>query len=134
MTKEIAPIAHGDALLDSKRIQDVVSATGFDWPDISGVLDKVAEELDEIREAVAADDQAHARKELGDLLLVAVNVARFLDADPAEELRRATDRLCGRVEKVRALCAERGIDMQSCTLCALDTLWREVKDQEGTTT
>jgi len=71
---------------------------------------------------------------LGDLLLAAVNVARFLDADPSEELRRATDRLCGRVEKVRALCESRGINMQSCTLCALDALWNEVKDQEGATT
>jgi len=124
----------GDALLDSKRRQDAVSATGFDWPDISGVLDKVAEELGEVRLAVDAGDLEQARKELGDLLLIAVNVARFLDADPARELRRATDRLCGRVEKVRALCAERGIDMQSCTLCALDALWKEVKDQEGTRT
>lgn len=123
-----------DALLYSKRRQDIVSATGFDWPNISGVLDKVAEELDEIRQALADGNAEHARKELGDLLLVAVNVARFLHADPALELRRATDRLCGRVEKVRALCAARGINMQSCTLCALDLLWREVKDQEGTTT
>ena len=134
MTHDLPENMQIDALLDSKRRQDAVSATGFDWPDISGVLDKVAEELDEIRQAVVADDPEHARKELGDLLLVAVNVARFLDADPAEELRRATDRLCGRVEKVRALCAERGIEMQSCTLCALDALWKEVKDQEGATT
>jgi uncharacterized protein YabN with tetrapyrrole methylase and pyrophosphatase domain len=126
--------AQRDALLDSKRRQDAVSATGFDWPDISGVLDKVVEELEEIRQAVAAGDAEHARKELGDLLLIAVNVARFLDADPAKELRLATDRLCGRVEKVRALCSERGIDMPGCTLCELDALWKEVKDQEGTRT
>jgi uncharacterized protein YabN with tetrapyrrole methylase and pyrophosphatase domain len=124
----------GDALLDSKRRQDAVSATGFDWPDISGVLDKVAEELGEIRQALAEHNPEHARKELGDLLLATVNVARFLEANPAEELRRATNRLCGRVEKVRLLCAARGIDMQSCTLCELDALWNEVKSQEGATT
>ncbi len=134
MTRGLLENAPGDALLDSKRRQDAVSATGFDWPDISGVLDKVEEELGEIRQALAAGDPEHARKELGDLLLVAVNVARFLNANPAEELRRSTDRLCGRVEKVRALCEKRGIDMQSCTLCALDALWKEVKDQEGATT
>ncbi len=131
MKQERPDTARQDALLDSKRRQDAVSATGFDWPDISGVLDKVAEELDEIRQALSSGDTEHARRELGDLLLVAVNVARFLDADPAQELRRATDRLCGRVEKVRALCAERGINMQNCTLCALDALWKEVKDQEA---
>ncbi len=134
MTNDTSEECANDALLDSKRRQDKVSATGFDWPDISGVLDKVAEELGEIRQALAEGNVEHARKELGDLLLVAVNVARFLDADPALELRRATDRLCGRVEKVKALCAARGINMQSCTLCALDELWNEVKNQEGTTT
>ena len=134
MSDDISRDSRGDALLDSKRRQDVVSATGFDWPDISGVLDKVAEELDEIRQALADENVEHARRELGDLLLVTVNVARFLGADPSLELRLATDRLCGRVEKVRQLCAERGINMQSCTLCALDKLWKEVKDQEGATT
>lgn len=124
----------GDALLDSKRRQDAVSATGFDWPDISGVLDKIAEELDEIREALDENRQEHAKKELGDLLLAAVNAARFLDANPAVELKNATNRLCARVQKVRELCAKRGIEMQSCTLCELDLLWKEVKDQEGATT
>ena len=124
----------GDALLDSKRRQDAVSATGFDWPDISGVLDKIAEELDEIRQALDENRQEHAKKELGDLLLAAVNAARFLDADPALELNNATNRLCARVQKVRELCTKRGIEMQSCTLCELDALWKEVKDQEGATT
>jgi uncharacterized protein YabN with tetrapyrrole methylase and pyrophosphatase domain len=125
---------HGDALLDSKRRQDAVSATGFDWPDISGVLDKIAEELGEIREALDKNDRKHAQKELGDLLLATVNAARFLDADPARELRHATDRLCARVQKVRLLCEKQGINMQTCTPCALDALWKEVKEQEGATT
>ncbi len=134
MTGETPDITQGDALLDSKRRQDAVSATGFDWPDISGVLDKIAEELGEVRDALDKNDRKHAQRELGDLLLATVNAARFLDADPALELRRATDRLCTRVQKVRALCEKRGINMQTCTLCALDALWNEVKDQEGATT
>jgi uncharacterized protein YabN with tetrapyrrole methylase and pyrophosphatase domain len=134
MTHGIPEEAQGDALLDSKRRQDAVSATGFDWPDISGVLDKIAEELGEIREALDKNDRKHAQRELGDLLLAAVNAARFLDADPALELHRATDRLCARVQKVRVLCEKRGINMQTCTLCELDVLWSEVKDQEGATT
>ena len=134
MIPEFSNDPQRDALLDSKRRQDAVSATGFDWPDISGVLDKVAEELEEIREALDKNDQKHAQKELGDLLLATVNAARFLDADPALELRHATDRLCTRVQKVRALCEKRGIKMQTCTLCELDLLWNEVKDQEGATT
>jgi len=134
MNCEIPENLPGDALLDSKRRQDIVSATGFDWPDISGVLDKIAEELREIRDALDEKDRKHAQRELGDLLLAAVNAARFLDADPALELRHATDRLCARVQKVRVLCEKRGINMQTCTPCELDVLWKEVKDQEGATT
>ncbi len=67
-----------DSLSYSLRVQSAASSEGFDWSHIDGVLDKVAEELGEIREALEQGDVAHARKELGDLLLIAFNLARFL--------------------------------------------------------
>jgi uncharacterized protein YabN with tetrapyrrole methylase and pyrophosphatase domain len=121
----------GDALLDSRRRQDAVSALGFDWPDIGGVLDKVAEELEEVREALREGEREKAAEELGDLLLASVNLSRFLNADPARRLADATDRLCARVEQARVLAESRGKDLRSCTPEELDQLWREVKSRGG---
>jgi uncharacterized protein YabN with tetrapyrrole methylase and pyrophosphatase domain len=107
--------------------QQAASAIGFDWPDISGVLDKTAEELAELREAVAAADIAHAQRELGDLLFTAVNLARFLLADPENCLHEAADRFAERMAQVRILAENEGICLASCTLDALETLWTRAK-------
>ena len=120
-----------DALQESMARQDAVSRAGYDWPDVHGVLDKIAEELGEIREALAEGDEEHARRELGDLLLAAVNAARFLRADPARRLRDATARLERRASLALALLREKGLDPASCTPCELDAAWDSVKVQEG---
>ena len=116
-----------EALAYSTRVQAAAAALGFDWPDAFGVVDKLVEETGEIREALEAGDIDHGRKELGDLLLAAVNLARFLDADPAAELVAATRRFENRFALLRARCEERGVDMKSCSLESLDHLWEEVK-------
>ncbi len=119
-----------DALHESWTIQAEASALGFDWPDVGGVLDKVAEELTELRNAVRRGDVAEARHELGDLLLAAVNTARFLEIDPAQALRAANARFSQRFEVVKKLAAEARLPMQTCTLDQLDALWREAKVRE----
>ena len=116
-----------DAISYSTRVQAEASARGFDWPDADGVVDKIAEETEEIREALRGGDVAQARKELGDLLLAAVNLARFLETDPADELNAATRRFSDRFTLLCAKLEERGIDMQSCALESLDRVWEEVK-------
>lgn len=100
---------------------------GFDWPDISGALDKVEEEALELRTALAAGDETHAARELGDLLFAAVNVARFLNVDPDQCLEGTTCRFQERLEIVKKIAAERQISLASCTLEALDGLWEEAK-------
>ncbi|HNY85596.1 MAG TPA: MazG nucleotide pyrophosphohydrolase domain-containing protein [Candidatus Hydrogenedentes bacterium] len=120
-----------DALLVSMARQDAVSASGYDWPDIHGVLDKIGEELGELREAARSGDSEHAGRELGDLLLAAVNAARFLRTDPALRLLEATERLEKRASAALALLREQGRDPASCTPCELDAAWRAVKTQEG---
>ena len=119
-----------DALHESWIIQAEASALGFDWPDVGGVLDKVAEELMELRNAVRCGDIAEARHELGDLLLAAVNAARFLEIDPAQALREANARFSQRFDVVKKLAAEARLPMKTCTLDQLDALWREAKVRE----
>lgn len=118
-----------DALLQSYHLQDAISSEGFDWPDVYGVLDKVDEEVGEIRAALAAGDTSHARKELGDLLLVAVNLSRFLGADPREELNRATRRFSNRFHFLKENLSSEGLSIKNCSLEDLETRWRMVKHE-----
>jgi ATP diphosphatase len=116
-----------DPLSESYALQEVISAKGFDWPEVSGVLDKVAEELDEIREALRDGDAAHARSELGDLLLATVNLSRFLEADPGEELRKAGARFSERFALLEGELEKEDLELKSCSLELLESLWRKVK-------
>lgn len=116
-----------DALLASLQIQAAASEEGFDWPDIAGVLDKVEEEVGEIRDALAAGDPAHARKELGDLLLIAVNLSRFLSADPREELARATERFENRFDYLKKSLSAEGKKIKTCAPDELETTWQRIK-------
>lgn len=116
-----------DALDEALAVQQAASRIGFDWPDIQGPLDKVREELDEIHAALDAHDHAHARRELGDLLFSVVNLARFLDADPSEELRAMTGRFTSRFERVKVRIMEQGRRLEDCTLAELDALWDAAK-------
>ena len=120
-----------DALKTSWQIQEAASALGFDWPDVTGVLDKVDEEAREIREALNAGDTAQARRELGDLLLAAVNLARFLEIDPAQALHHANDRFSMRFEALRQELAREGRRIETCTLDELDAVWNRVKVRVG---
>jgi len=114
-------------LTDSGRIQSEASALGFDWPDISGVLDKVREELEEIEHALSAGDAEHAKRELGDVLFATVNLARFLHADPGEELHRANQRFAQRFEGLKDVIDSQGLVMKNCSLQQLDEIWERIK-------
>ncbi len=116
-----------DALQVSWNVQEHAASFGFDWPDIHGVLDKIEEELNEMREAVASGNLQHAQKELGDLLLAAVNAARFLEANPEEVLEKATKRFHARFQAVQNVLAQEGRDMKTCSLRELDEVWNRVK-------
>lgn len=120
-----------DVLRTSWAIQEDASAQGFDWPDISGVLQKIHEELQEIQTALDAGDREHAQSELGDLLFATVNLARFLDADPTEELRRATERFSSRFARLQHELNRESRVMQECSIEELDEVWERVKRAES---
>ena len=112
------------------KSQKKAAALGFDWPDVSGALPKIAEEVEELMQAHGSGDKAATADELGDLLFSVVNVARHLKVDPEVALRAAVTKFRTRFEGVERLAAERGIDLAASDLAALDRLWDEVKGKE----
>jgi nucleoside triphosphate diphosphatase len=116
------------ALLRAAKISRRAARIGFDWPDADDVIDKIEEELDEIRDAL--DDKAeHAilEEEVGDLLLAAANLARQLDIEPETALRRATAKFERRFRRLEALAKARGIGPD---LGVLEDLWEDIKAGE----
>lgn len=126
------------ALHRAHRLQDRAAGVGFDWPGVEGPLEKVAEELDEVRvllppagaEAVAAR-QAALEDELGDLLFAVVNLCRKSGVHASLALDRANAKFVRRWEGVERLAAGRGIDVAAAGLEQLDRLWEEVKRVES---
>lgn len=113
------------ALTYAEKIQKRAARAGFDWPDINGAVDKVREESEEVLKAVQTG--GNVEEELGDLLFAAVNVSRFIDADPEEVLGNATKKFMRRFAKVEAAAGE---NMKNMSLEELDKLWDKAKAEE----
>jgi len=113
------------ALWRAEKIQLKAKKVGFDWPDVTGAMDKLEEELAELTEAVR--EGSNRQEELGDLLFAAVNVARHLSCDPEETLSAACDKFAGRFRLVEELAREKGRPMEGMTLPELDALWDTAK-------
>ena len=120
------------ALLAAFRLQERAAGVGFDWPDAAGPLAKVREELREIETEVdAGADPARIAEEIGDLLFSIVNLARKLGCDPRAALERANGKFTERFRKIEELAAQRGIDVHTAGLEALDRLWDESKTRSN---
>ncbi len=127
-----ATLRSTEALARALAVQRDAARVGFDWPEIAPVFDKVLEEVEEIREALALGQQEHAKDELGDLLFAVVNLARFLHADPAEALHRTTDRFEHRFRRVCEIVRDAGKAPQDCALEELDAAWDRAKRESLT--
>jgi tetrapyrrole methylase family protein / MazG family protein len=139
------------ALLRAYQIQARASRVGFDWPEAGPVLEKLEEEIAELREAVASAAQpskpvadssagsgqesdgltrmARVEAEFGDVLFSMVNLARFLKVNPEEALRTATNRFMERFHYVEAQAAKTGRTLSAMTLAEMDALWNEAKQR-----
>lgn len=113
------------ALWRAEKVQKKAKKAGFDWDDAQGAMDKLSEELSELKEAMAQG--ANVAEELGDLLFAAVNVSRFVKADPEVTLNAATEKFISRFAKVEELCRAQGLDMARMSLEELDKLWERAK-------
>jgi tetrapyrrole methylase family protein/MazG family protein len=97
---------------------------GFEWENLEGVIDKVVEEIREIKEAGNREERA---QELGDLLFTLVNYARWQGIDPEAALREANNKFYRRFTRMEELCHQRGVDFSKLSLKEMDELWEEVK-------
>jgi len=116
------------ALAASQEMQERAANLGYDWPSIEGVLDKVTEELAELR---AATSPAERREEFGDLLMVLVNVARKEGIETEGALRGANDKFRRRFRSVERQAAERGVALRDLEFATLDEMWDRAKAEEA---
>jgi MazG family protein len=122
------------ALAASQEMQERAANIGYDWPSLDGVLDKVVEEADELREAAEIGDAADWAEEFGDLLFVLVNVARKRGVEAEAAMRAANDKFRRRFALVERGAADQGVKLRDLDFAALDELWDAAKAQERTTT
>ena len=115
------------ALTYAQLMQDRVGRAGFEWDDVSGVLDKVVEEVEELRRAVSHEEKS---LELGDLLFTLVNLSRWLNIQAEDALRQANRRFQGRYTTMERLAADRGLDFAQLPLTSKEELWQEAKRLE----
>src|SRR5216683_2716633 len=114
-------------LLMAFRLQQRAAGVGFDWPDATGPLRKVQEELDELERETRTGTPEAIADEMGDVLFAAVNVSRKLGVDPRAALERANDKFRRRFEALEQLAERRGLELGRASLEELDALWDEVK-------
>jgi MazG family protein len=120
------------ALHEAHQISSKAARVGFEWPDIEGVFDKLKEETHELREAMTgpeASRQARLEDEIGDILFVIVNLARFLKIDSESALKRANRKFKTRFQHMEAQLARLGRSIDGASLDELENLWREAKAQ-----
>jgi tetrapyrrole methylase family protein/MazG family protein len=123
------------ALLRAQRVQEKAARVGFDWTQISGPLEKVSEEFEELRRewgtpADSEKNRSRCTDELGDLLFALVNVARFQKFSPEDALRQAVDKFERRFRALEENLIARGRALEECDLEEMDRAWERVKAQE----
>lgn len=109
------------------KIQKRAAGVGFDWPDLSGVFDKIEEELKELRHAAAHEDQERQQDELGDLLFAVVNASRFLKADPEEALAGTNRKFASRFRFIEEQLRISGRTFEQTDLLEMEAWWQEAK-------
>jgi tetrapyrrole methylase family protein/MazG family protein/ATP diphosphatase len=118
------------ALTRAVKLSKRAAKVGFVWPHISHVVDKLDEELGELKAEIAAGDFEKARQEMGDVLFVVANLARTLEVDPEDSLRFTNAKFVRRFQYVEKVLAERGRTPEQSDLAEMDALWDDAKAAE----
>lgn len=124
------------SMVQAMRIQDKVKQVGFDWEHKEQVWDKVIEELNELKEAVAIHETSGSagdqiEEELGDLFFSIINYARFLKMDPDQALARTNKKFMNRFVAMENVVKSRGKQLIDLSLSEMDAIWNEVKKAEN---
>jgi len=115
------------ALIKAYRIQQKVSGVGFDWKNKDGILEKIDEEISELKDEIVKKDKNLTELEFGDFLFSVVNYARFLDIDPELALEKSNKKFTIRFEKMENLIRNKGLILSEMDLTDLNLLWEEAK-------
>lgn len=115
------------AMLRARRIQDRARSVGFEWEDTGGVLDKIEEEVDELKRELAGRDPARLRAEVGDLFFALINLCRYTDVDPEEALNGTNDEFIRRFHAMQEALAEEGLELADATLEQMEEKWQAAK-------
>ena len=119
------------ALLEANKLTAKASRVGFDWSDIEEIFEKLHEEVNELKEALQNEKQEpvdpRVEQEVGDLLFVAVNIARFLKIDPETALRKTNKKFIQRFQHIEHCLREAGRDFSQSDIQELERLWQQAK-------
>ncbi len=118
------------ALHKAALVQKRAARVGFDWENIQGAIDKLTEEVGEVREAIASGNDEETGEEIGDVLFAAVNVCRFSGHNPEDLLHKTIAKFTRRFEHVEKTVHSRGKQMTDCPLEELDRYWEQAKSLE----
>ncbi len=121
---------HLPELMKARKIQSKASRVGFDWDKTEDVLEKVEEEMEELKVSINASEQDGIEEEIGDILFSIVNLSRFLSVEPEEALRRTNAKFIRRFKQMEVEIAARGKNIADYDLSGLDELWEAVKETE----
>jgi nucleoside triphosphate diphosphatase len=118
------------ALTRGLKLQQRAAKVGFDWDDAEPILDKIEEEIAELRAEISAGENAKARGEYGDLLFALVNLGRHLKVDPEDALKTANNKFRRRFRHIEEGLAKAGGSLEAATLFEMEALWTEAKETE----
>jgi MazG family protein len=115
------------SLLGAHEIGTRVAAVGFDWAKTADVLDKIEEEVAELRQATTSEGRERMEEEMGDLLFAIANLSRKLGIEPESALRRANQKFSERFQKLEQVFESRGLSVHDATLEQMERVWSEIK-------
>ena len=118
------------AMMRAQKLQNVAAEYAFDWPDVAPVLDKIEEEIAEIREAIHGGEPSHIQDELGDLLFACVNLARHLNIEAESALRQSNEKFIRRFDYVVDQMQQAGIEFSPQQLDQMEHFWQQSKTLE----
>jgi len=120
------------AINKAYRVQEKVSSIGFDWREVEDVINKIQEELDELKTELKNSDKEKIKNEIGDVLFSVINLSRFLTIDPEDALERTNQKFIMRFKEVENRVNKQGKSVVDSTLEEMDALWEEIKKEQET--
>lgn len=117
------------AVVKATRLQEKAKQVGFEWDNRDQVWDKVEEEIIELKEAIAQNEQEKIEDEFGDVLFSLINYARFLNIDAENALEKTNKKFIDRFTKMEAVALQQGKPLVEMTLAEMDAIWNSIKKQ-----